>query len=103
VYLSDASPSTDWLSTLVGTATQAYRDKKIIQAQADRIRAGQQPVVLPQVSPNLTPLYDPMILQPATVPRSMVPALSTNTLLMVGAAAVLGVGAVLLLQGRRRR
>lgn len=103
MYLSDAAPATDWLSTLVTQATQAYRDKKIIQAQADRIRAGQQPVVLPQVSPNLTPLYDPFVMQPATVPRSMAAPLGTNTLLIVGGVAALGVVAAMLLQGRRRR
>lgn len=99
MYLSDApeTPATDWLSTLVNTATQAYRDKKIAQAQADRIRAGQQPVALPQV-------YDQTVMQlPGTVPRSLAAPLSTNTLLMVGVLAAVGVGVAVLAQGRRRR
>lgn len=105
MYLSDTP---DWLSTLVSTATTAYRDKKLIQAQADRIRAGQQPVALPPVGPTLTPLpqvqYDPASLQlpgalPVTLPAGF--RLSPNTWLVAGGLAALGVG--LLLLGRRRR
>ena len=92
MYLSDATvPTPDWTS-VVATLTQAYANKKLIQAQTDRIRAGQQPMELPPMLPNMTPMQ---------VPTSIVPT-GRSDLFIAGAIGLAAVGAFLLL-GRRRR
>lgn len=91
MYLSDA-PTPDWQSALLAI-TNAYAQKKLIQAQSDRIRAGQQPVELPQLQPNLTPV---------PVPTSTV-LTGRNDLLIAGAVGLAVVGAFVLLGQRRRR
>lgn len=91
MYLSDA-PTPEWQSALLAI-TNAYAQKKLIQAQSDRIRAGQQPVELPQLQPNLTPV---------PVPKSTV-LTGRNDLLIAGAIGLTLVGAFVLLGRRRSR
>lgn len=92
MYLSDV-PTPDWTSVLA-TITQAYANKKLIQAQTDRIRAGQQPMELPPLQPNLTPM---------PVPTTLVTT-GRNDLLIAGGIGLAAVAAFMLLgRGRRRR
>lgn len=91
MYLSDA-PSPDWQAVLA-TLVNGYAQKKLIQAQSDRIRAGQQPVELPPLQPNLTPL---------PVPTSVVTT-GRNDLLIAAGIGLLAVGAFVVLGGGRRR
>lgn len=92
MYLSDV-PTPDWQSVL-STLVQGYAQKKLIQAQSDRIRAGQQPMELPPLQPNLTPM---------PVPTSVVTT-GRNDLLIAGGIGLAVVAAVMLLgRGRRRR
>jgi LPXTG-motif cell wall-anchored protein len=105
MYLSDAP---DWVSALLPSLTKAYADRKLINAQAERIRAGQQPVALPPVGPTLTPLpapqFDPATLQlPGVLPAVPAGALGLPPQAWMVAAGLAAAGLGLLLLGRRRR
>ena len=93
MYLSDTTGGgTDWQSVLAAI-TQTYANKKLIQAQTDRIRAGQQPVELPPLQPNLTPI---------PVPTSTV-ATGRNDLLIAAGIGLAVVGALAFMGNRRGR
>jgi hypothetical protein len=101
MLLSDDGSS--WLTNLTGTLTTLYRDRQIIKAQASRVAQGQQPVALPPVSPNLTPLPTPTQ-QVQYAPQSLPVQFDTRNLVLVGGAVVAaGLAATLLLRRRRGR
>jgi len=98
MLLSDTTlTSPDWLSSVVNAAATLYADKKLIDAQAQRMQVGAQPMVVPA-----SPVATSMVQYAPQAYETRIPLPPVRTIVTIGGIAAAGVIAAMLLGGRRR-